>query len=68
MGLLDLGVICGTLIFGPPQALVTRWSYLGELTIGGSFAECESPSKNLANVQKDFPRLKAISKNLLRRR
>ena len=67
MGLLDLGVICGTLIFGPPQALVTRWSYLGELTIGGSSAECKSP-KNLANVEKDFPRLKAISKNLLRRR
>ena len=68
MGLLDLGVICGTLIFGPPQALVTRWPYLGELTIGGSFAECKNPSEKLANVQKDFPRLNAIAKNLLHRR
>ena len=54
----DLSV--GKLIFGPLQALVTRWSSLGDggggyLIIGDSFAEFKSPSENFANVQKDCP-------------
>ena len=61
------GLSMGTLNFGPFQALVTRWSYLGGLSTGGSFAEFKSPSENLANVQIDCPWLKATLKKLLRR-
>ena len=42
----------GATVFGPLQALVTMWSYLGGLTTGGSFAEVKSPSENLANLLK----------------
>ena len=37
----------------------------GVLTARGSFAEVKSPSKNLANVQKNCPWLTAILKKLL---
>ena len=45
----------GSLICGPLQVLVTRWSYLWgaflrNLTVG----VLNSPSENLANVLKDF--------------
>ena len=46
----------GTVIFRPIQALPT----------GSSFVEFKSPSKNLANVKKDCPRLKTILETLLR--
>ena len=61
------GLSVGTLIFGPLQALLTRWSYLGSLTTMGSFGELKSPSENLVNVQKDCSWLRAILKKLLRR-
>ena len=54
-----------TTIFGPLQALVTRWSYLGALTKGGFFAEFKTTSEILANVQRVCPRLKAIFKKWL---
>ena len=57
----------GRFIFGPLQALLTRWSYLGSLTTMGSFGELKSPSENLVNVQKDCSWLRAILKKLLRR-
>ena len=65
MGLLEPDVyLWWTLIFGSRrQVLVTKWSQLGGLTTWDSFAEFKSPSKNLANVQKDFE--KAILKKLL---
>ena len=54
MDSLELRVyLWGATVFGPLQALVTMWSYLGGLTTGGSFAEVKSPSENLANLQKD---------------
>ena len=40
------------IIFGPLQALVLRWSYLGK---GDLFAEFKSHSENLANIKKDCP-------------
>ena len=59
MGLLEPGFSVGTIIIGPLQALVTRWSSLGgglaALTRRGSFAEFQSPSENMANFQKDCP-------------
>ena len=61
------GLSVGTLIFGPLQALLTRWSYLGSLTTMGSFGELKSPSENSVNVQKDCSLLRAILKKLLRR-
>ena len=63
------GLTVGTLTVGQLQALVTRWGLLWEsLTTRGCFAQFKSPPENLANVQKAWPRLKAILKNLLRRR
>ena len=40
------------IIFGPLQALVMSWSYLG---VWGLFAEFKSHSGNLANIKKDYP-------------
>ena len=52
--LLKLSILISRIIiiFGPLQALVLRWSYLGRRDL---FAEFKSHSGNLANIKKDCP-------------